>query len=156
MVCHSLLQWTTVCQTSPPYPPVLGGPTGSTLQGLLYLCGSCGHEKEGEVPVERGKGGPLGKDLAGFQEQVTDWSSPTRSALGSLLPLHQEGPCCKNVLQTDPRLSASSWLVCLYPVYVLGAITDVSCSSHVVDLKLYQNSSHSPAPSLRAHRLWLL
>ena len=33
-----------------------------------------------------------------------------------------------------PRgLSASSWLVCLYPVYVLEAITDVSCSSHVVD-----------------------
>lgn len=51
----------------------------------------------------------------------------------SLLPLCKEGPRCKNVLQTDPRLSASSWLVSLYPVYVLGAVTDVSCSSHVVD-----------------------
>ena len=30
-VCHSLLQWTTLCQTSPPCPPVLGGPTGHGL-----------------------------------------------------------------------------------------------------------------------------
>ena len=29
--------------------------------------------------------GQLGEDLAGFQEQITDWSSPTCSALGSLL-----------------------------------------------------------------------
>ena len=28
MVCHSLLQWTTFCQTSPPWPSCLGCPAG--------------------------------------------------------------------------------------------------------------------------------
>ena len=28
VVCHSLLQWNTFCQTSPPCPPGLGGTTG--------------------------------------------------------------------------------------------------------------------------------
>ena len=28
VVCHSLLQWTPFCQTSPPYPPILGCPVG--------------------------------------------------------------------------------------------------------------------------------
>ena len=27
VVCHCLLQWTTFCQNSPPWPSVLGGPT---------------------------------------------------------------------------------------------------------------------------------
>ena len=27
VVFHSLVQWTTFCQTSPPWPPILGGPT---------------------------------------------------------------------------------------------------------------------------------
>ena len=31
VVCHSLLQWTTLCQTSPPCPSVLGCPTGHGL-----------------------------------------------------------------------------------------------------------------------------
>ena len=35
VVCHSLLQWTTSRQTSPPCPPVLGGPTGHGLVSEL-------------------------------------------------------------------------------------------------------------------------
>ena len=34
VVCHSLFQLTTFCQTSPPCPPVLGGPTGHGLVSL--------------------------------------------------------------------------------------------------------------------------
>ena len=34
VVCHSLVQWTTLCQTSPPCPPILGGPTWHGLVSL--------------------------------------------------------------------------------------------------------------------------
>ena len=34
VACHSLLQWTTFCQTSPLCPPILGGPTGHGLVSL--------------------------------------------------------------------------------------------------------------------------
>ena len=34
MVCHSLLQWTTFCQTSPPWPAHLGWPHGHGLVSL--------------------------------------------------------------------------------------------------------------------------
>ena len=34
VVCHSLLQWTTFCQTSPPWPARLGWPHGHGLVSL--------------------------------------------------------------------------------------------------------------------------
>ena len=34
VVCHSLLQWTTFCQTSPPWPTCLGWPHGHGLVSL--------------------------------------------------------------------------------------------------------------------------
>ena len=34
VVCHSLLQWTTLCQTSPPWPIHLGWPHGHGLVSL--------------------------------------------------------------------------------------------------------------------------
>ena len=39
-VCHSLLQWATLCQRSAPWPAVLGGPAGTAhrFTGILWVC----------------------------------------------------------------------------------------------------------------------
>ena len=36
VACHSLLQWTTFCQTSPPWPARLGLPRGRGLASLRF------------------------------------------------------------------------------------------------------------------------
>ena len=42
VVCHSLLQWTTFCQTSPPWPIHLGWPYTAWLSFILKQgCGPC-------------------------------------------------------------------------------------------------------------------
>ena len=37
MVCHSLLQWTTFCQNSPPWPVCLGWPLGGMAHSFTEL-----------------------------------------------------------------------------------------------------------------------
>ena len=45
VVCHSILQWTTFCQNSSPWPIILSGPAwhGSKLHWITQGCDPCDH-----------------------------------------------------------------------------------------------------------------